>query len=850
MSVIKRLRSAAKRSTLAVLSSCFALAAGAADLTVGVQIEPPVLDPTVAASTAIAEVVYGNVFEPLVRLDAQAKPIPGLAERWHISPDGRRYVFELRRGVRFHDGSPFNASSAKFSLARALAPDSVNPQRSLLASVSRILAPDDRTLVLELAQVSGGLLQALAMPAFVMVSPQSVAANAQHPVGTGPFRFEQWRRGERVRLLRFDAYWGTSARLDAVTFKFIGDPSAAYAALMAGDVLAFPNYPAAENLAQFRADKRFAVQTGLTEGEVILSINRRRAPLDQLAVRQAISYALDRQAIIDGAMYGQGQAIGSHLSPRHAAYIDLTGVYQHNLAQARRLLAAAGKEVQTLVLKLPPPAYARRAGEVVAAQLTAAGFRIRIEQVEWGQWIEQVFLRHDFDLTIVSHAEPLDQEIYGREGYYFGEPTPAVREALAKLDTTTDPDERAQWLRVFQRTLADEALNGFLFQYPRLLVADKRVHGLRVDGVIDGSDVSGVWLDPVPPTTATHADKTTWTYVVGVSGLGVMLFLGGLAWRHRGPQWLIGRAAVLFATLAAASAIVFIVVQVAPGDPVRQMMGLQADEAAVAATRDQLGLSGAAPLRYGRWLVGLAQGDLGMSYTYRVSVAELIGERLAVSLPLALYALVLATALAFPLALVAVRYHGRTIDVALTGLIQLGVAIPNFWLGILLVSMFAITLHWVPAGGFAGWESGVGPALATLTLPAVALALPQAAILARVLRAALLQTQGAAWVRTARAKGRTRTAALVLHALPNAMLPVLALLGMQLAFLIGGAVIVENVFYLPGLGRLLYQAIVQRDLIVVQAVVLLLIAAVVVVSFVVDLLSVAVDPRLHERRAA
>ena len=244
------------------------------------------------------------------------------------------------------------------------------------------------------------------------------------------------------------------------------------------------------------------------------------------------------------------------------------------------------------------------------------------------------------------------------------------------------------------------------------------------------------------------------------------------------------------------------------------------------------------------------QGDLGVSYTYRVPVQTLIGERIAVSLPLAVYALVLATLIAVPVALVAVAQRGRALDAWLTGATQLGIAIPNFWLGVLLVLVFAVGLRWVSAGGFPGWGAGLVPGLKALTLPALALALPQAAILARVLRAALLDTLHEAWMRTARAKGLSAWRALVRHALPNALVPVLTLLGMQFAFLLAGGVIIENVFFLPGLGRLVFQAIVQRDLIVVQGLVVLLVFAVVVVSFLVDLAYVAVDPRLHERRTA
>jgi ABC-type dipeptide/oligopeptide/nickel transport system permease component len=319
--------------------------------------------------------------------------------------------------------------------------------------------------------------------------------------------------------------------------------------------------------------------------------------------------------------------------------------------------------------------------------------------------------------------------------------------------------------------------------------------------------------------------------------------------RRFGARFLAGRAAILFATLAVATAVVFVLVQVVPGDPVRYMMGLTAEPGAIAAVRHQLGLDAAPLQRYVLWLGGLLHGDFGLSYTYRIPVRTLILERLEVSLPLALYAVALATVLAFPIGIAAAARRGRAADVLLTSLTQVGLAIPNFWLGMLLVLLFAITLHVASAGGFPGWGAGVGPAIGALTLPALALAMPQAAILARVLRGALIETLHEDYIRTARAKGAGERQVLMRHALPNALIPVLTVLGMQFSFLLAGGVIIENVFYLPGLGRLVFQAIEQRDLIVVQSVVIVLVLAIVCVSFLIDLLYELVNPRLESARA-
>jgi peptide/nickel transport system substrate-binding protein len=320
--------------------------------------------------------------------------------------------------------------------------------------------------------------------------------------------------------------------------------------------------------------------------------------------------------------------------------------------------------------------------------------------------------------------------------------------------------------------------------------------------------------------------------------------------RRFGLVFLGGRLAVLAGTVLAATAAVFLIVQVVPGDPVRFMMGLQADPDAMNALRHQLGLDVAPLQRYFVWLGGLLHGDLGLSYTYRIPVGQLIAERLQVSLPLALYALALSTVIAFPVGVVAAHRRGTPADWVLTGVTQIGLALPNFWLGVLLVLLFAVSLHWVSAGGFPGWGAGFWPAIHALTLPAIALAMPQAAILARVLRGALIETLHEDYIRTARAKGAGEWRVLWHHALPNALVPVLTILGMQFSFLLAGGVIIENVFFLPGLGRLVFQAIVQRDLIVVQSVVIILVCAVVAVTFVVDLSYVLVNPRLHTARGS
>jgi peptide/nickel transport system substrate-binding protein len=843
----------------AVLAGCALLTAlmlamlpdftrAAGSMTVGMQLEPPILDPTASPAAAISEALYGNVFEGLVQFAADGSVLPQLAASWDVSADGLSYTFHLRQGVRFHDGRPFDAPAAKFSLDRALAADSVNPQKSRLRAVRDVGAVDAHTLKVSLSRRSGGLLQSLAFGSFVMVSPDSASGNAGHPVGTGPFRFSEWRRGDSLTLVRNPDYWGKPAALDQATFKFIADPGAAYAALMAGDVDAFGNYPAPESFAQFAGDPRFAVYVGTTEGETILSLNNRRPPLNNLLVRRAIAHALDRRAIIDGAMFGYGTPIGSHFPPRNPAYVDLTNEYPHDVAAAKKLLVQAGyPNGFTVSLKLPPPSYARRSGEIIAAQLADVGIRATIENLEWAQWLDQVFARHEFDMSIVMHAEPMDYDIYARDEYYFGYSNADFKALIESLEDTVDPVQRSELLRRAQHKLADDAVNGFLFQYPRLSVWNAHLQALRFDDVLGVIDLKHAHYDRAAAALqarASAAGPQSFRSLGWLATAAVLILMASAA-RRFGVVFLGGRLAVLIGSLLAATAIVFLIVQVVPGDPVRYMMGLQADPEAMSALRHQLGLDVAPLGRYALWIKGLVHGDFGMSYTYRIPVGRLIADRLQVSLPLALYALLLSTVIAFPLGLIAAARRGGAGDWALTGIMQIGLALPNFWLGLLLVLLFAVNLHWVSAGGFPGWSAGFWPGVRALTLPAIALAAPQAAILARVLRGALIETLHEDYIRTARAKGAGEWQVLRRHALPNALVAALTILGMQFSFLLAGAVIIENVFFLPGLGRLVFQAIVQRDLIVVQSVVVILVMAAVLVTFAVDLSYVLVNPRLR-----
>jgi len=308
------------------------------------------------------------------------------------------------------------------------------------------------------------------------------------------------------------------------------------------------------------------------------------------------------------------------------------------------------------------------------------------------------------------------------------------------------------------------------------------------------------------------------------------------------------RLAVLVATLLFASLIVFTVMNVLPGDAAEIMLGPTATPEAVAALAHKLGLDQPAAIRYAHWIGGALRGDLGLSYAYGSPIAPLIASSLAISAPLAMMAMALAAAIALAAGVYAADRRGRKGDAMVMGASQIGLAVPNFWLAILLVIVFAVTLRLVPAGGFPGWDHPAR-ALGALILPAVSLGVVQAAILTRVTRSALLEALNEDFMRTARAKGVSRRAALWRHALPNALVPILTIMGLQFANLIAGAIVVENVFVLPGLGRLILQSISNRDTLVVENCVMLTAVIVIGLNFVVDIACAAIDPRLRGRAA-
>jgi peptide/nickel transport system substrate-binding protein len=458
------------------------------------SLEPPGLDPTAGAASAIGEVVLYNIFETLMKVGSDGSTTPLLAESWAVTPDLKNWSFTLRRGVAFHNGEPFNAAAVRFSFERAAEAGSRNKDRATFANIERFSQPDAHTLVLHLKNPNPDLLFQLGQATAVIVEPKSAATNATQPVGTGPYRLAQWQRGASITLERWDGHRNAkSVALRRVQLRFISDAAAQVAALLSGDVDAFPRVSAARSLKQFQNNRRFQVLVGGSRAKTILALNHQRPPLNDVRVRRAIALAIDRAALVEGSADGFGVPIGSYYVPGAPGYVDTTGINPHDPARARALLKEAGVALPLqLSLKLPPVAYARQGGEIVAAMLAQVGITAKIENVEWAQWLSGVYGQKAYDLTLISHVEPLDFGNFARPNYYWGYESAEFKALWARIQATPDAAQRNALMGEAQRLVARDVVSVYLYQPTWLTVANARLQGLWKDAPLLVNDLSAL----------------------------------------------------------------------------------------------------------------------------------------------------------------------------------------------------------------------------------------------------------------------------------------------------------------------------------------------------------------------
>ncbi|MCX5907670.1 MAG: ABC transporter substrate-binding protein [Deltaproteobacteria bacterium] len=466
-------------------------------LTIALSAEPPGLDPTTSPAATIKRVVHYNLLEGLLKVDRNGKVVPALAHSYQIAKDGKEYTFSLHKGIKFHDGKPCTAEDVKFSFARILDPKTAAPYRMFYEAIESVQALDPLTVKFRLKKVDSNFLFNLARGDAVIVSSQNVDRLKSHPVGTGPFKLVEWKRGDSVVMARNpDYYISGLPYLDKVTFKFIPDPSGQLATLRAGDVdvLAYDLSP--ENAVLLEKDPRFKVLKGHTTTEVIMAMNHSRKPFNDVKVRQAITLGIDRKVVMEGAVAGLGTLIGSHMDPTNPCYVDLSGLYPFNPARAKQLLVEAGyPNGFEAVLKLPEPyAYARRSGEIIADQLSRIGIKLTLEVIQMGQWVDRVFKNAEYDLTIIGHAEPFDIEIYGRPNYYFRYNNPRFQDLMKKAEAEMNEPARKKIYAEAQRMIADDFVNVYLFVYPALPAMKKEVMNWWKDYPTIAADATEVYI--------------------------------------------------------------------------------------------------------------------------------------------------------------------------------------------------------------------------------------------------------------------------------------------------------------------------------------------------------------------
>jgi len=456
--------------------------------------EPPGLDLTATPASATAAVVFYNIQEALVKVDRHGRLVPWLAERWHTT-DNRNYTFFLKRGVHFHNGRELKAADVKYVIERAMNPETKHPYPGYYAAIGDIIVKDDYTITFSLKSLNANFILNLARQGSVIYPREAVDTLKSDPVGTGPFKLAEWVRGDRIVLTRNPDYHVKGLpRLDRVVFRFIPDPNATLAALKAGDIDASLFGLGPEHVQEVQKDARFQVVVGDTTNDVILAMNNSRKPYADVRVRRAITHAINKQDVLQGAMFGLGRILGSNVDPLNPYYVDVSGLMPYDPARAKKLLAEAGypNGFETVLKVAPQYYYTVRTGEIIANHLAKVGVKVRIEQIEWGQWIARVWREADYDLTIIGHAEAWDIENYAKPTYYFRYDSPEFQTLFKESEVTLDDKARRELYARMQKKLVEDAPVVWLYMHPRLVVAKKGVAGLWKDLPVPSADLAEV----------------------------------------------------------------------------------------------------------------------------------------------------------------------------------------------------------------------------------------------------------------------------------------------------------------------------------------------------------------------
>jgi peptide/nickel transport system substrate-binding protein len=498
----RRLVGAAVVLTTATLGACTAgsssggASAGRTDVVVGLTGEPTNLDFTTTSGSAIPQLLMNNVYEGLVTIDQEGEVQPQLAESWEINGDRTVYTFTLHDGVTFSDGSAFTADDVVASIDR-VQDDWTLSLKSKMDVVESVEAVDDTQVAVTLTHPSNSWLFDMGTSVGAMFPDDLSADLATEAVGTGPYTVEEVATGEHVTLAARDDYWGEAPAITDVTVRYFADANAQANAVRAGDVDMAYNMQAPDLLAGLEQDQDLQVIDGTSTGEVLLALNNARPPFDDLNVRRAIMYAIDRKAVLDTAWAGHGQLIGSMVPPTDPYYQDLTGAYPYDPDRARELLAEAGAEDLSITFDVPTRPYAEAVAQVVVSQLADVGIDAKIVPAEFpAVWLDKVFTEHDYEMSVILHTEARDMlTIFGDPDYYVGYDNPRLDEVAEQADQGS-PDQYVAGMQEVSRMIVDDAASDPLFLFPNTVVADAALSGIAANATTESMDLTGLrWSD-------------------------------------------------------------------------------------------------------------------------------------------------------------------------------------------------------------------------------------------------------------------------------------------------------------------------------------------------------------------
>jgi peptide/nickel transport system substrate-binding protein len=490
--VIHRALSVVILALVVVAAGAWSASAQTSTLTVQASTEPPGLDLTATPASATAGVVLYNIQECLVKVDSRGKLVPWLAERWHTA-DNKNYTFFLKRGVRFHNGRELKAADVKFVVDRAMNPETKHPYPRYYQAIGDIIVKDDYTITFALKETNANFLLNMARQGSVIYPREAVETLKSNPIGTGPFLLQEWVRGDRIVLKKNPEYHVKGLpKVDRVVFRFITDPNAVQAALKAGDIEASLFGLGPEHVTDLRKDARFQVIVGDTTNDVVLAMNNGKKPYADVRVRRAITHAIDKGDVLKGAMFGMGKVLGSNVDPLNPYYVDMAGAMPHDPARAKKLLAEAGypNGFETVLKVAPQYYYTVRTGEILADQLKKVGVQVKIEQIEWSNWLSRVWREADYDLTIIGHAESWDAANYANPKYYYRYDSKKFQDLFQKSEVTLDDKARRDLYVQLQKLMVEEAPVVWLYMHPRLVVAKKGLQGLWKDLPVPSADLS------------------------------------------------------------------------------------------------------------------------------------------------------------------------------------------------------------------------------------------------------------------------------------------------------------------------------------------------------------------------